>query len=63
MRDRFDLFGQLPDVIEDNWIDDTNIHDRELESFIEKRRSANAFLLRRGGTATGAEFTKEERVW
>lgn len=49
MRDRFDLFGQLPDVIEDDWIDDADALDRELESFIEKRRSANAFSLRWGG--------------
>jgi hypothetical protein len=63
MRDRFDLFGQLPDVIEDDWIDDANPLDRELELFIEKQRSANAFSLRWGGTATGTELTEEERAW
>ena len=63
MRDRFDLFGQLPDVIEDNWIDDAAALDRELDTFIEKRRAANAFSLRWGGTATGTELTEEERAW
>ena len=63
MRDRFDLFGQLPDVIEDNWIDDAAALDRELDTFIEKRRAANAFALRWGGTATGTELTDEERAW
>jgi superfamily II DNA or RNA helicase len=63
MRDRFDLFGQLPDVIEDEWIDDANALDRELETFIQKRRSANAFSVRWGGTATGTELTEEERAW
>jgi superfamily II DNA or RNA helicase len=63
MQDRFDLFGQLPDVIEDDWIDDAAALDRELDTFIEKRRSANAFSLRWGGTATGTELTDEERSW
>jgi ERCC4-related helicase len=63
MRDRFDLFGQLPDVIEDEWIDDATALDRELDSFIEKRKAANAFSLRWGGTATGTELTEEERAW
>ena len=63
MRDRYDLFGQLPDVIEDGWIDDASALDRELDSFIEKRRAANAFSLRWGGTATGTELTEEERAW
>jgi len=63
MRDRFDLFGQLPDVIEDDWIDDAAALDRELDTFIEKRRAANAFSLRWGGTATGTELTDEERSW
>jgi hypothetical protein len=63
MRDRFDLFGQLPDVIEDDWIDDADALDRELESFIEKRRSANAFSLRWGGTTTGTEVGEDERAW
>ncbi len=63
MRDRFDLFGQLPDVIDDSWIDDAAALDRELDTFIEKRRAANAFSLRWGGTATGTELTDEERAW
>ena len=63
MRDRFDLFGQLPDVIGDDWIDDAEALDRELDSFIEKRKAANAFSLRWGGTATGTELTDEERAW
>ncbi len=63
MRDRFDLFGQLPDVIEDEWIDDAAALDRELDTFIERKRAANAFALRWGGTATGTELTAEERAW
>lgn len=63
MRDRFDLFGQLPDVIDDEWIEDAAALDRALDTFIERRRAANAFTLRWGGTATGTELTEEERDW
>lgn len=63
MRDRFDLFGQLPDVIDDDWIEDAAALDRALNTFIERRRAANAFTLRWGGTATGTELTEDERAW
>jgi ERCC4-related helicase len=53
MRDRFDLFDQLPDVIDDDWIDDAAAMDRELDTFIEKRRVANAFSLRWGRNGDG----------
>lgn len=63
MQDRFDLFGQLPDVIDDDWIDDAAALDRELDTFIERRRSANAFSLRWGGAATGVDLTDTDRAW
>lgn len=46
MKDRFDVFGALPDVIEDEWIDDVARFDKELADFIVKRRTVNAFDLR-----------------
>lgn len=48
MRDRYDIFGNLPDVIDDNWIDDIETLDQKLSEFIESRRRANAFELRYG---------------
>jgi superfamily II DNA/RNA helicase len=48
MKDRYDLLGSLPDVIEDAWIDDLEHLDEELAKFTEKRTAANAFDLRYG---------------
>jgi len=50
MKDRYDLFGSLPDVIEDDWIDDIENLDRHLSEFIERKKRANAFDLRYGET-------------
>lgn len=46
MKDRYDIFGTLPDVIEDDWIDDEEEFDARLRDFTEKRSRANAFDLR-----------------
>ncbi|ABE37252.1 helicase-like protein [Rhodopseudomonas palustris BisB5] len=46
MKDRFDIFGTLPDVIDDDWIDDEEEFDARLNDFTEKRKRANAFDLR-----------------
>jgi superfamily II DNA or RNA helicase len=51
MKDRYDIFGSLPDVIEDEWIDDIEHLDEKLNEFIDKRRAAkSAFDLRYGDT-------------
>jgi len=51
MKDRYDIFGSLPDVIEDDWIDDIEHLDEKLSEFIEKRQAAkSAFDLRYGDT-------------
>lgn len=46
MRDRYDVFGTLPDVIEDDWIADIERLDEALKDFTTKRQRANAFDLR-----------------
>jgi superfamily II DNA/RNA helicase len=46
MKDRYDLFGSLPDVIEDEWIEDIESLDRKLSEFIDRKKKANAFDLR-----------------
>jgi superfamily II DNA or RNA helicase len=48
MKDRYDLFGSLPDTIEDDWIDDIEHLDQHFSQFTLKKRSANAFDLRYG---------------
>jgi superfamily II DNA or RNA helicase len=46
MKDQYDIFGSLPDTIEDGWIDDQERLEEELDRFIVQKREANAFALR-----------------
>jgi SNF2 family DNA or RNA helicase len=46
MRDRYDLFGSLPDVIEDEWIENIEHLDEYLSQFTNRQKQANAFDLR-----------------
>jgi hypothetical protein len=51
MRDRYDIFGGLPDVIEDDWIDDIQHLDEKLSEYITRRNEVrSAFDLRYGET-------------
>jgi hypothetical protein len=50
MKDRFDLFGSLPDTIEDGWIEDIEKLDEYFSQFTAQRRQANMFDLRYGQT-------------
>jgi hypothetical protein len=63
MKDKFDIFGQLPDTLSDDWIDDEEGLDRELKKFVEGRQRANAFDARWGNTATGVSMSPAEREW
>jgi hypothetical protein len=49
MRDRLDIFGTLPDVIDDDWIDDGERLEAELKNYTNRRARANAFDLRYAG--------------
>lgn len=55
MKDRYDLLGSLPDVIEDDWIEDIENLDKHLSQFTTKRKAANTFDLRYGGTVEADE--------
>ena len=46
MRDRYDLFGALPDTIRDDWIDDLETLGERMDQYIEERRQATGFDLR-----------------
>jgi superfamily II DNA/RNA helicase len=50
MRDRYNVFGSLPDVIEDDWIEHIENLDEKLTEFIEQKRRANAFDIRYSDT-------------
>jgi superfamily II DNA or RNA helicase len=50
MKDRYDLFGSLPDTIDDDWIEDIEHLEEHFSQFTQKKRRANAFDLRYGKT-------------
>ena len=51
MKDRHDLFGSLPDTIEDDWISDIEKLDERLSEFTDQQqRARNAFDFRYGST-------------
>ena len=50
MRNRYDLFGGLPDTIKDEWIDDLETLGEKMDQYIEERRQATGFDLRYNDT-------------
>lgn len=50
MRDRYDLFGALPDTIKDEWIEDIAQLGKEMDRYIEARRRVNGFDIRYNAT-------------
>jgi len=46
MRDRFNLFGGLPDTIKDEWIDDIETLGEKMDEYINAQKQANGFDLR-----------------
>jgi superfamily II DNA or RNA helicase len=53
MQDRYNIFGTLPDVIRDDWIDDIEDLEEKLREFTTKKGQAkNAFDLRYASSVT-----------
>ncbi len=51
LKDKFDIFGSLPDTIEDDWIENVEELDARVDQYIhERERAKNAFELRYEGT-------------
>ncbi len=50
MRNRYDLFGGLPDTIKDDWIDDLETLGERMDQYIQERRQATGFDLRYNDT-------------
>jgi SNF2 family DNA or RNA helicase len=47
MRDTYDIFGSLPDTIDDDWVEDAETLRRRLDQYLTEREHArNAFELR-----------------
>jgi superfamily II DNA/RNA helicase len=50
MKNRYDLFGALPDTIKDEWIDDIENLGTRLDDYINAQKTATGFDLRYTGT-------------
>ena len=46
MRDRYNLFGSLPDTIKDEWIEDIETLGEKMDEYINAQREATGFDLR-----------------
>jgi superfamily II DNA/RNA helicase len=55
MRDRYNLFGALPDTIKDEWIDDIETLGEKMDEYINARKEANGFDLRYNTSLTSSE--------
>lgn len=58
MRDRYDLFGSLPDTIRDDWIEDIETLGERMDEYINAQKDATGFDLRyqQATTATGDDW-------
>ena len=50
MKDRYNLFGSLPDTIKDEWIEDIENFGDLLDQYIDAQKEANGFDLRYNAT-------------
>ncbi|QUS61830.1 phospholipase D-like domain-containing anti-phage protein [Synechocystis sp. PCC 7338] len=58
MKDRFELFGSLPDTIQDDWIENIERLDEKLDEYIETQKRVNGFDIR-----YNANLDTEEDEW
>ena len=58
MKNRYDLFGSLPDTIKDEWIEDIKTLGERLDDYINAQKTATGFDLRYTGT-----MMPPERDW
>jgi superfamily II DNA/RNA helicase len=63
VKERFDIFGQLPDTLDDEWIENEETLVAELNKHADRRKQVSAFDVRWGGTATGEGASYEQRIW
>ncbi|MQV20280.1 helicase [Sinorhizobium meliloti] len=55
MRDRFNLFGSLPDTIKDEWIENIETLGEKMDEYINAQREATGFDLRYKATAVPSD--------
>jgi superfamily II DNA or RNA helicase len=59
MRDRYDLFGSLPDTIKDEWMEDIQTLGEKMDEYIDAKKQATGFDLKY--TTTMAPTDKDWR--
>lgn len=55
MKNRYDLFGSLPDTIKDEWIDDIETLGERLDEYINAQENATGF--------DGRKKNRHQRGW
>ncbi len=55
MKDRYSLFGSLPDTIKDEWIEDIESLGEKMDEYIDAQKQANGFDLRYTSTMEPSE--------
>jgi superfamily II DNA/RNA helicase len=60
MRDRFDLFGALPDTIKDEWIDNIEDLGEEMDKYIDAQKRETGFDIRYNATLAPDDATWRE---
>ena len=55
MKNRYDLFGLLPDTIKDEWIEDIETLGKKMDEYIEAQKQATGFDLRYNATMKPSE--------
>jgi superfamily II DNA or RNA helicase len=55
MKNRYNIFGSLPDTIKDEWIEDIESLGERLDEYIEAQKTATGFDLRYTGTTTPSD--------
>ena len=55
MRDRYNLFGSLPDTIKDEWIEDIETLGEKMDGYIRAQKDATGFDLRYTATMKPSE--------
>ena len=58
MKDRYDIFGSLPDTIEDEWIENIERFEEMMDRYIQKKKQATGFDIR-----YNASLHAEEDEW
>ena len=55
MKNRYDLFGSLPDTIKDEWIEDIETLGDKMDEYIKAQEQATGFDLRYNTTMESSE--------